>query len=85
MAAEKQASAQAEAPMPESARQAKVSAARSAEPVPLIPPGETPAATVERIRRLLKDGRTGEARRTLAELRARQPEFVVPEDLRGLR
>jgi resuscitation-promoting factor RpfA len=48
------------------------------------PEREEPAQWVESIRRLVKEGRIDEARKSLEELRKRYPEFVLPEDLRVL-
>lgn len=44
-----------------------------------------PEQTIERIRRLLGEGRREDALKTLAELRRRHPEFALPPDLRDLR
>ncbi len=42
---------------------------------------DSPEQRVEKIRRLLRDGRIEEARKTLDELRDRYPAFVLPDDL----
>lgn len=48
------------------------------------PEREGPEQWVESIRRLLREGRTDEARKSLEELRKRYPGYGLPEDLRGL-
>lgn len=48
------------------------------------PEREGPEQWVESIRRLLREGRTDEARKSLEELRQRYPGYGLPEDLRGL-
>ncbi|MFT3792917.1 MAG: hypothetical protein QM741_18020 [Rudaea sp.] len=55
--------------------------ARSGVYPPDPPP---PAAWVEIVRAMLRDGRRDAARQALADLRARHPDFRVPSDLRGL-
>jgi hypothetical protein len=42
---------------------------------------DEPAAWIERIRLLLREGRTDEARAELARFRARFPDHPLPEDL----
>ena len=49
------------------------------------PEKEGPEQWVESIRRLMKEGRTDEAWKSLEELRKRYPEFVLPADLSGFR
>ena len=46
---------------------------------------DTPEKGVERVRRLLREGREEEARQVLTELVRRYPAYEIPEDLRGLR
>lgn len=53
-------------------------AAREAAPAPNP---ERPEQWVEKIRLLLREGRTDEARKSLEELRRRHPGFALPEDL----
>jgi hypothetical protein len=48
------------------------------------PEREGPEQWVESIRRLLREGRTDEARKSLEELRKHYPGYGLPEDLRGL-
>ncbi len=74
-------------------REAAAAPARSA--VPAASPGmarlkaassavEGPEPWLERIRQLVKEGRLEEARKSLEEWRRRYPDWVVPEDLKGL-
>lgn len=46
---------------------------------------DDPAGMVERIRRLLAEGRRDEALRVIAELRRRHPDYPLPADLQALR
>jgi Meckel syndrome type 1 protein len=48
------------------------------------PPADAPELWLQRIRQLLREGRMEEARKSLDELRKRHPDFLVPEDLRGM-
>ncbi len=47
------------------------------------PEREGPEQWVEKIRRLLREGRTDEARKSLEELRKRYPGYGLPEDLKA--
>jgi hypothetical protein len=49
---------------------------------PTFVPTRPPQAWIEDIRRLREDGKTDEAARELAEFRKRNPDYVLPEDLR---
>lgn len=46
---------------------------------------ERPEQALDRIRRLLREGREDEAHRALAEFIRRHPDYTLPEDLRKLR
>jgi hypothetical protein len=70
-------------------------AATARSPAPAVSPGmarlkaaspaaDAPEPWLERIRQLLREGRMEEARKSLDELRKRHPDFLVPEDLRGM-
>ena len=87
-----QARTAAPAPATNNLGAARADRAPAAAAAPALSPGmskrkavsavdDSPEQRVEKIRRLLREGRIEEARKTLDELRDRYPAFVLPEDL----
>ncbi|HNQ04976.1 MAG TPA: hypothetical protein PKH69_10220 [Thiobacillaceae bacterium] len=68
-------------PSPASGREAAARTQGLDTPGAVGPAQRTPEQWVEDIRRLLREGRTAEARKSLEELRGHHPRFVPPADL----